>query len=78
MWRTMFSSMTIASSTTKPTDERQRHERQVVEAVAQQIHRGERADDRGRQRQARDDRRREIAQEEEDDQHDERRRSAAA
>ena len=31
MWRTMFSSITIASSTTKPTGERERHQRQVVD-----------------------------------------------
>ena len=78
MCRTMFSSMTIASSTTKPTDERERHERQVVEAVAEQVHRGERADDRRRQREARDDRGREVAQEEEDHQHDEHDRQHAA
>ena len=46
--------------------QRQRHQRQVVEAVAEQVHHGERADDRHRQRQARDQRGREVAQEEED------------
>ena len=51
--------------------ERQRHQRQVVEAVAEQVHRGERADDRRGQRQARDDRRREVPQEQEDHEHDE-------
>ncbi len=30
MWRTMFSSITIASSTTKPDGQNQRHHRQVV------------------------------------------------
>ena len=46
MCRTMFSSITIASSTTKPTAERQRHERQVVEAVVEQVHHREGRDDR--------------------------------
>ena len=32
--------------------QRQRHQRQVVEAVAEQVHDGERADDRDRQREA--------------------------
>ena len=35
--------MTIASSTTKPGRDRERHERQVVEAVAEQVHHAERA-----------------------------------
>ena len=51
--------------------ERQRHERQVVEAVVEEVHHGERADDRRRQREARDDRRRNVPQEDEDDQDDE-------
>ena len=51
--------------------ERQRHQRQVVEAVAERPHHGERADDRERQRQAGDDRGREVPQEQEDDQDDE-------
>ena len=51
--------------------ERERHQRQVVEAVAEQLHRRERADDRRRQREARDDRRRDVAQEQEDHEHDE-------
>ena len=51
--------------------ERQRHQRQVVEAVAERPHHRERADDRERQREAGDDRRREVPQEQEDDQHDE-------
>ena len=32
MWRMMFSSMTIASSTTNPIDKRQRHQREIVDA----------------------------------------------
>ena len=47
--------------------EDQRHHRQVVQAVIQQVHHGERADDRERQRQAGNHRRRDIAQEQEDD-----------
>ena len=35
----------------------QRHQRQVVEAEAEQVHHGERADERHRQREARDERR---------------------
>ena len=58
MCRTMFSSITIASSTTKPTAERERHQRQVVQAEAEQVHDRKRADDGERQRQARNDRRR--------------------
>ncbi len=58
----------MASSTTKPDRQRERHQRQVVEAVAEQVHDREGADDRQRQRQARDDGGREVAQEEEDDQ----------
>ena len=42
---------------------RQCHQRQVVQAIAQQIHRAERADDRDRHRDRRDDRRPQIAQE---------------
>ena len=52
---------------------RQRHQRQVVEAEAEQIHHPERADDRGRHRDARDRRRPHAAQEREhhqDHQHD--------
>ena len=70
MWRTMFSSMTMASSTTNPTRERNRHQREVVERVVERPHDGESADDRHRQREARDDRRRQVAQEQEDHHHD--------
>ena len=51
--------------------ERERHQRQVVEAVAEQVHHREGADERHRQREARDDGGREVPQEEEDHQHDE-------
>ena len=45
---------------------RQRHQRQVVEAVAEEVHQSERADDRQRQRKARNNRGRRAAQEDED------------
>ena len=48
--------------------DRQRHQRQVVEAEAEQIHHAERADDRGRHRDARDRRGAHAAQEGEHDQ----------
>jgi hypothetical protein len=54
MCRVMFSSITIASSTTKPT-QRERHQRQVVDRESEGIHERERADDRQRQRKVRDD-----------------------
>ncbi len=47
--------------------DRQRHQRQIVEAEAEQIHHAERADDRSRHRDARDRRRAHAAQEREDD-----------
>ena len=53
---------------------RQRHQRQVVQAVAEQVHHAERADQRERDRDAGDDRRRQAAQEQEDDHHDQRHR----
>ena len=51
--------------------DRQRHQRQIVEAVAQQIHHAEGADQRDRHRDARDQGSAQIAQEHEDDQDDE-------
>ena len=54
MWRTMFSSITMASSTTKPTRQRERHEREIVQAVAQQVHHREGADDGKRHRGSRE------------------------
>ena len=77
MWRTMFSSMTMASSTTNPTDERQRHQRKIVQAVAQQVHHRERSDDGHGQSERRDDGGGNVAQEEEDHHDDQSRWSAA-
>ena len=57
--------------------EGERHQREVVEAVAEQVHHRERADDRERQREAGNDGGRDVAQEEEDHQHHQRRASAA-
>ena len=52
----------------------QRHERQIVDAVAQQIHDGEGSDQRKRHRHAGNDRRRQIAQEDKDHHHHQRHR----
>jgi hypothetical protein len=52
--------------------DRQRHQRQVVQAVAEEVHRAERPHQRERHRHARDDRRRQVTQEEEDHHHDQR------
>ena len=49
----------------------QRHQRQIVEAEAEQIHGAQRADQRQRNRKARDQRRARVAQEHEDHQHHE-------
>ncbi len=54
--------------------QRQRHERDVVQAVAEHVHQREGADDGHRQRHARDDGRRNVAQEEEDHHHHQRER----
>jgi len=51
--------------------QRQRHQRQVVQAVAEDVHERESADDRQRQREARDEGRGDAAEEHKDDQHDE-------
>ncbi len=56
----------------------ERHQRQVVEAVAEQIHRREGADQRDRHRDARHQRRPAAAQEHEHHQHDEDHRDASA
>ncbi len=69
MWRTMFSSMTMASSTTKPTDSVSAISDRLSRRVAEQVHHREGADDRHRHRQRRDDGRRQVAQEQEDHQH---------
>ena len=66
----MFSSITIASSTTKPDRQGHRHHREHVDGEPKQLHRRERAEQRKRHRQARDDGRRNVTQKHEDDQHD--------
>ena len=58
--------------------QRERHQRDVVQAVAEQVHHREGADDRHRQRDRRDDRGGDVAQEEEDHHHHQREREAAA
>src|SRR5262249_7868074 len=50
--------------------DRQRHQRQVVDAVADEIHDREGADQRHRHHDAGNDRRAHVAQEQEDDEHD--------
>ena len=54
----------------KTDGERQRHEREIVDAEAEHIHHREGADHRHRQREARDHRRDDVPEEEEDDEHD--------
>ena len=49
--------------------ERERHQREIVQRVAQQVHGGEGPDDGEGQGQAGDDGRREVAQEKKDDEH---------
>ncbi len=70
MWRTMFSSITIASSTTKPTQSVSAISERLSMRVAEQVHDGEGADDRQRHREAGDQRGGHVAQEQEDHQHD--------
>ena len=57
--------------------DRQRHQREIVQAVAQLIEYGERSDQRQRHRYRRNDGRPEFAQEDENHHHDQRIRSAA-
>ena len=71
MCRTMFSSITIASSTTKPIERMSAIIDRLSRLKSQQLHDGERAEDRERQRQRRDDRGRAVVQEHEDDADDE-------
>ena len=59
----------MASSTTKPHRQHQRHQREVIDRVTEQVHHRERAHNRHGQRQAGDDGGGNIAQEKEDDQH---------
>ena len=66
----MFSIITMASSTTKPVEIVSAISDRLFEAVAEQVHDAERADERERHGDARDDRRAQVAQEHEDDEHD--------
>ena len=78
MWREMFSSTTIASSTTKPVAMVSAISDRLFEAVAAQVHDAEGADQRHRHRHARDQRGAPVAQEQEHHQdHQQRPRSAA-
>ena len=74
MKRKMFSITTMASSITMPTESVKRQQREAVEREAHVVDDGERRDDRGGDRQGRDDRRPDVGQEEE---HDDRRQDAA-
>ncbi len=58
--------------------DRQRHQREVVDREAGEVHHAERADERQRHRDARDDRRRHVAQEHEDHHHDQHDRRGSA
>ncbi len=70
-WRTMFSSITIASSTTKPTASVSAISDRLSMLKFSSVHDRERADDRHRQREARDQGRHRAAQEQEDHHHHE-------
>ena len=59
----MFSITTMASSTTNPVEIVKRHQRQIVDTVAEQVHHPERANQRNRHHDAGDERRPHIAQE---------------
>ena len=63
MCRVVFSSTTIASSTTKPVATVSAIRRQVVEAEAEQVHHAERAEQRDDRRDRRDERRARVAEE---------------
>ena len=69
-WRVMFSMTTMASSTTNPVAMVKRHQRQVVERVAEQIHHGEGSDERNRDGDAGNERGARAAQKQEDHQND--------
>ena len=62
----------MASSTTNPTAMVKRHQRQIVERIAEHPHQGAGAEQRQRHGDGRDDGRPETAQEQEDDHDDER------
>jgi hypothetical protein len=68
----MFSSITMASSTTKPTGDGERHQREIVERVAEHPHQRAGAEQRQRHRDGRDHRGPEAAQEDEDHHDDQR------
>ena len=70
MWRTMFSSTTIASSTTSPVASVSPNSVSVLIVEAHHLHRRERADQRDRNRDRRDQRAVPVLQEDEDDEHD--------
>src|SRR3982074_2201581 len=67
--RTMFSITTTASSTTKPDSDRQRHQGEIIQAIAELVEHREGADQRQRHGHRRYDGRPEVAQEEEDNHH---------
>ena len=67
-YRVMFSITTMASSTTKPVDNRQRHQRQVVERIAEQVHHAESSDQGHRNGYRRNHRGPHVAQENENHQ----------
>ena len=66
----MFSSITIASSTTKPTESVRAISDRLSRLYSEQIHHREGPNERARQRKARDDGGREIPEEQEDHEHD--------
>src|SRR6267154_6733275 len=65
MWREMFSSIDRVVHN-EAHAQSQRHQRDVVQAVAEQVHQRERADDRHRERNCRDNSGRNVAEEYED------------
>ena len=72
MCRTMFSSITIASSTTKPIERISAIIERLSRVKLEHLHHREGAEDRERQRQRRNQRRRAVVQEDEDHRDDER------
>ena len=72
-WRTMFSSMTMASSTTKPTESVSAISEMLFKLKPHNCMAAKVPNIDNRQRQRRDQRRRTLAQEQEDHQHDQHR-----
>ena len=70
MWRTMFSSTTMASSTTRPVASVRPKSVSVLIEKPEQLHRRERSDQRHRDRDRRDERAVPVLQEDEDDEDD--------